>query len=108
MKKIFLTLVVALAFTLSSNAQEKRLTSQEAAKRDAIELAELVGLKENQVEDFYRLFETKYVTLEKSSITKESKTELENVMDAKIRATLSEKQMLILESNKAMFERLKK
>jgi len=29
-------------------------------------------------------------------------------MDAKIRATLSEKQMSILESNKAMFERLKR
>jgi len=108
MKKIFLVFALVFAFTLTANAQEKRLTSQEAAKKDAVELAELVGLKENQIEDFYRLFERKYEILEDRSITKESKEELEKVMDAKIRATLNEKQMSILESNKEMFQRLKR
>jgi hypothetical protein len=108
MKKIFFILALVCAFTLSANAQEKRLTSQEAAKKDAVELAELVGLKDNQIEDFYRLFERKYIILEDKSLSEEGKAELEKVMDAKIRATLSEKQMSILESNKVMFERLKR
>jgi len=108
MKKIFFIFALVCAFILSANAQEKRLTSQEAAKKDAVELAELVGLKDNQIEDFYRLFERKYIILEDRSLSVEGKAELEKVMDAKIRATLSEKQMSILESNKAMFERLKR
>lgn len=108
MKKILLVFAFFCFFAINASAQEKRLTSQEAAKKDAVELAELVGLKENQIEDFYRLFEVKYTTLENRSLSVEKKAELEKVMDAKIRATLNEKQMSILESNKALFERLKR
>ncbi|WP_298394616.1 hypothetical protein [Flavobacterium sp.] len=108
MKKILLVFAFFCFFTINASAQEKRLTSQEAAKKDAIELAELVGLKDNQIEDFYRLFEVKYTTLENRSLSAEKKAELEQVMDAKIRATLNEKQMSILEANKALFEKLKK
>ncbi|WP_395065339.1 hypothetical protein [Flavobacterium sp.] len=108
MKKILSIFALVCVFTINASAQEKRLTTQEAAKKDAAELAILVGLKDNQVEDFYRLFETKYQILEDKTLSVERKTELERVMDAKIRATLNDKQMTLLESNKVLFERLKR
>lgn len=111
MKKILFIFALICAFTINASAQEKKsepLTTQQSAKKDAVELGNLVHLDNAKVEVFFRLFETKYTILEDKNLSAERKTELERVMDAKIRATLTEKQMSILESNKEVFERLKR
>ncbi|MEC4004770.1 hypothetical protein OX283_008880 [Flavobacterium sp. SUN052] len=109
MKKIFFVFALLLAFSVSVSAQEKKAaTSQESAKKDAVELANLVKLSPEMTENFLRLFEMKYQILEDKSLTAERKSELENVMDAKIRATLDAKQMSLLEGNKELFDRLKR
>lgn len=111
MKKIFFILTLLLAFTINANAQEQRtepVSSVDAAKKDAAELGALVHLDNAMVEIFFRLFETKHIILEDKNLSAERKLELERVMDAKIRATLTEKQMSILESNKTFFEKLKR
>jgi hypothetical protein len=111
MKKIFFIFTLLLAFTITANAQEQRtapISSIDAAKRDAVELGALVKLDNAMVEIFFRLFETKYIILEDKNLSAERKVELERVMDAKIRATLTSNQMSILESNKTFFEKLKR
>lgn len=109
MKKIFFIFALLLAFSIGATAQDKKAaTSQESAKKDAVELATLVHLSPEMTENFVRLFEMKYQTLEDKNLSSERKIELERIMDAKIRATLDAKQMSLLEDNKALFERLKK
>lgn len=109
MKKVFFVFSLFLAFSFSMSAQEKKvITAQEAAKKDAVELASLVHLDDQMTESFFRLFETKYQILEDKSLSAERKAELEKVIEAKIKTTLTEKQMSILESNKELYTRLKK
>lgn len=106
MKKLITALVLFFATTLSMTAQEKELSVQELAKKDAVELAKLVGLPDNQMEDFFHLFEMKYEILTNKNLNIERKTEMCHVIEAKIRGTLSPQQMATLEANTVVFERL--
>ena len=109
MKKIFFVFALLLSFCATVNAQDKKaLTSQEAAKKDAVELTTLLQLDNQMSENFLHLFEMKYQILEDKNLSADRKIELERVMDAKIRATLDAKQISILENNKELFDRLKK
>ena len=120
MKKIVFVLTAILAFSLNSSAQTKtELTKDEMAKQeslkkqnpevnaknDALELTKFLGLKENQTNDFYRLFEGKYKALQ-NDLSPERKAELSRVMEAKIRATIVDDLMLKLEKNEALYKRL--
>ncbi|MGV9004487.1 hypothetical protein [Flavobacterium sp.] len=120
MKKIVFVLTAILAFSLSSSAQSKKeLTKEEMvkqeslkkespevnAKNDALELTKFLGLKENQTNDFYRLFEGKYKALQ-NNLSDERKAELSRVMEAKIRATLGDDLMSKLEKNETLYKRL--
>ena len=106
MKKLIAALVLFFATTLSMNAQEKELSVQELAKKDAVELAKLVGLPDTQIEDFFYLFEMKHEVLTNKNLSVARKTEMSDVIEAKIRGTLSPQQMATLEANTAVFERL--
>jgi len=108
MKKLLFIFALICAFSFNASAQNQKTVSQESAKKDAVALAKLVGLKDNQTEDFYHLFEMKYQILEDKTLSVERKDELERMMDAKIRATLDEKQMAILEANKELYTKLKR
>ena len=120
MKKIVFVLTAILAFSLNSSAQTKtELTKDEMAKQeslkkqnpevnaknDALELTKFLGLKENQTNDFYRLFEGKYKALQ-NDLSPERKAELSRVMEAKIRATIGDDLMLKLEKNETLYKRL--
>ena len=120
MKKIVFVLTAIFAFSLHSNAQSKNELSKEEmvkqerlkkespevnAKSDALELSKYLGLKDNQTNDFYRLFESKYKTLQ-NDLSPERKAELSRVIEAKIRASISEDLMLKLEKNETLFKRL--
>ena len=120
MKKIVFVLTAILAFSLNSSAQSKKeLTKEEMvkqeilkkespevnAKNDALELTKFLGLKENQTNDFYRLFEGKYKALQ-NDLSAERRAELSRVMEAKIRATVGDDLMLKLEKNETLYKRL--
>lgn len=118
MKKLITAVTLMLAFSINANAQDKKTTSKEvkevtekfdpavAAKNDAIELTAYLGLKENESMNFQRLFEMKYQTLQVKDISEERKTEMKRVMEAKIRASLDQKQMDKLEKNPKLFNQL--
>lgn len=118
MKKLITAVTLMLVFSINANAQNKKTTTKEvkevtekldpavAAKNDAIELSAYLGLKENESMNFQRLFEMKYQTLQVKDLSDERRTEMRRIMDAKIRASLDEKQMEKLEKNVELFKKL--
>lgn len=114
MKKIFIALTLILAVSLSSNAQDMKSAKEEkkevvspevAAKTDAAQLSKYLGLNDTMTDNFYRLFEMKYNTLQ-NELTPERKVELARVIEAKIRATLGDDLMSKLEKNQELLKRL--
>lgn len=107
MKKIIAVITLLFAFSISVNAQDKKVVSgAEKAKIEAGELTKFLGLNETQSNDFFRLFENKYRTIEEYQLTAERKTELSKTIEAKIRATLDEKQMDKLDKNPVLLKKL--
>jgi hypothetical protein len=104
MKKIVALLTMLLAFTISANAQDSK--TAEAAKKDAQSAAEYLGLKSNQQEDFYRLFEQKHEVLQNPNMSAERKAEMSRIVGLKIKASLSAEQLAKLEANPELMKKL--
>jgi Skp family chaperone for outer membrane proteins len=99
MKKLIALLTLFLAFAFSANAQQdKKASSEEAAKIDTQKLAQVVTLQGTQEADFTRLFIMKHNKLNNVGVTPADKKEISNVMEAKIRATLDGNQMQKLDA----------
>lgn len=107
MKKIIFIVTLLFAFTLNANAQESKSSAQDNAKKEAAMLARVVGLTDSQTEDFYRLFEMKYQTLEDKNLSAERKNEFLNIVMMKVQATLNGDQMKKLEANTELMDRIR-
>jgi hypothetical protein len=115
MKKLITVVTLLLAFSINATAQEKKAVTKEvteqlspeiAAKKDAGELTEFLGLTETQNTDFARLFEMKHTTLQDKSLSQERKTEMSRIVDLKLRASLEEDQIKKLEENPTLLKKL--
>lgn len=106
MKKLVAVLTLFLAFTINANAQDKNASSLEKGKKEAAELTEYLHLDQSTNDAFTRLFEQKNSILEDKNISQERRTELARVIEAKINATLDEKQMDKLNKNPELLKRL--
>lgn len=106
MKKLIAVLTLLLAFTVSANAQETKVSAAESAKIEATQLAQAVGLTETQTQDFVRLFMMKYEKMNNPSLSEEKKKEFSRVVDAKIKASMNADQLKVLEANPELMARL--
>lgn len=107
MKKLIAVITLLFAFSINANAQDKKITSgAEKAKKETLELTQFLNLNETESDNFFRLFENKYRTLEQSDLSAERKVELSRIIEAKIRATLDEKQMDKLDKNPELLKKL--
>ena len=111
MKKLIAALTLLLAFSINANAQERKLApstseSLKLGQKDADELTKLVGLTEIQNQDYARLFEHKYRTLENKDLPQERKDVLAKVIEDKMRAGLDAKQLEILDKNPELVKKL--
>ncbi len=117
MKKIIAVVALLFAFSISANAQEKKVTVKEVAaketitpeiagKNDAKALSDLVKLDEKEFQIFSDLFQTKHRILAEQGLSQERKTELARVIDAKIRATLSADRVDTLDKNPDLLKKL--
>lgn len=119
MKKIFIVLTLVFGLSIAANAQDSKLKQvtvkrdytkinvQEEAKKDAEELKTLLSLNDVKTQDFYRLFEMKYEILSGPQYSSERRSEMITSVYYKIKASLDENQMAVLEKNKEFYERLK-
>ena len=86
MKKLIAVVTLMLVFSISVNAQAKKavvkevtettFTPEVAAKKNADELAEYLGLKEDITLSFERLFKMKQEVLQNKNMSDERKAEM--------------------------------
>lgn len=107
MKNLLGALVLFLAFTVNASAQEtfKKVDEKVEAKTNLTALTEVVTLQGTLGEDLFRLFEYKYRNLNEN-LSAERKVELAKIIEAKLRATLSQAQMQSIESKPGLLKKL--
>lgn len=107
MKNLLGALVLFLAFTVNASAQEtfKKVDEKIEAKSNLTVLSEVVELDAKLSQDLFGLFEYKYRILNEN-LSAERKIELAKVIEAKLRATLTETQMQSIESKKDLLKKL--
>ncbi|RZJ76241.1 MAG: hypothetical protein EOO45_02970 [Flavobacterium sp.] len=126
MKKIIAMLAITLAFGLNANAQEKvtkvktprektatvKADSPEiAAMNEAIDkdvqlLSSVVKLDDQGVRTFTGLFRNKHKVLSQKDLSDERKTVLAESIDAKIKATLTPEQNVMLSKKPDVLKQL--
>lgn len=107
MKNLLGALVLFLAFTVNVNAQEtfKKVDEKIEAKNNMVALSEAITVEGTLSDDLTRLFEYKFRNLNEN-LSAERKIELAKVIEAKLRATLSQTQMESIESKKGLLKKL--
>jgi hypothetical protein len=107
MKNLLGALVLFLAFTMNASAQEtfKKVDEKIEAKKNMMALAEVITVEGTLSEDLTRLFEYKFSNLNEN-LSPERKIELAKVIEAKLRATLSQTQMESIESKQGLLKKL--
>ena len=109
MKKIFSLFILFFAFTFSANAQDKRQLQNEEfeknSKTESVEVSNFLKLDAQTTEDLRNLFLTKYKMLGNMP-SEDRKKQVAEIIEAKLRATLSAAQMAQLENNKPLFHKL--
>jgi hypothetical protein len=105
MKKLIAVVTLFLAFAFSANAQtDKRFAN--AAKADAVKMSEKLNLTPQQEEAFINLFAKKYELMEDSAADEAKMKQITEIMNAKIRATLTPDQNATLDNNPVLLAEL--
>ena len=107
MKNLLGALILFLAFSVNASAQEtfKKVDEKVEAKNNLVALSEVVQLDAKLSQDLFGLFEYKYRNLNEN-LSNERKVELAKIIELKLRATLNEKQMLIIEQKQGLLKKL--
>lgn len=107
MKNLLGALVLFLAFTVNASAQEtfKKVDEKIEAKKNMVALSEVITLEVTLSDDLTRLFEHKFRNLNEN-LSAERKIELARVIEAKLRATLSQTQMESIENKPGLLKKL--
>jgi hypothetical protein len=94
-------------FTVNANAQEtfKKVDEKVEAKKNLVALLEVVTIDENLSLALIGLFEYKFSRLNEN-LSADSKIELANIIEAKLRATFTETQMKSIENKKGLLKKL--
>lgn len=107
MKNLLGALILFLAFSVNASAQEtfKKVDEKVEAKNNLVALSEVVQLDAKLSQDLFGLFEYKFRNLNEN-LSNERKVELAKIIELKLRATLNEKQMLIIEQKEGLLKKL--
>lgn len=100
MKKLIAVVTLFFAFAVNANAQEdKKMDAVNAAKADAVKMTETLSLSPEQQSSFVNLFVMKHQVMSDVTASDAKKKEVTEVMNAKIRATLTPTQNAALDNN---------
>ncbi|WP_306353223.1 hypothetical protein [Flavobacterium sp. '19STA2R22 D10 B1'] len=105
MKKIIAIITLFFAFAINANAQENKAVAK-AAQENIEQLVKIVPLQDPMKHDIYQLFVYKNSDIINSKLSKERINELSKVIDAKLRATLSQEQMAKLDAKPEVLKKL--
>ena len=105
MKKILVLLTFFFAFTLSANAQDKKVSTEQAAQKDIAALLEKVAVDVTLKQDLYTLMLMKYDGLANSKTAAE-KENVSKGIEHKLLSGLNEAQRKQLLQNPELLKRL--
>lgn len=108
MKKIIAVLTMVLAFTISANAQDKKVSSQDAAQKDITALAAKVTLSEDLKRDLTTLMVMKHDAKADNKLTPEQKANALKQYEKKLLSALSKEQKETLMKNPELLKKLTK
>jgi hypothetical protein len=106
MKKIIAVVTLLLAFTINANAQEKKVTNNQAAKNDITALASKVKISEILQADLVTLMTMKHDVLSDNTLTKEQKENALKSFEHKLMSGLSPEQRTELAKYPALMKQL--
>ncbi len=107
MKNLLGALVLFLAFTVNASAQEtfKKVDEKVEAKMNLAALSEVVALEGTLSQDLFNLFEYKYRNLNEN-LSADKKAELAYIIEMKLRATLTDDQMIAIQKKPGLLKKL--
>jgi len=106
MKKIITLFVLFFAFSINASAQDsqdKSVPVEVKAKKDLESLMSIVTLDNTMQTAIFNLFIHKHRELESSDMTNSKRIQISSVIDAKLRASLTNDQMITLEKHKDIY-----
>jgi len=106
MKKIIALFVMLFAFTSSMNAQDKNEMLKKAAEKDVKALTEVVTLSTDVKDALTALFMKKHDALSSENFTEAKKRDVQSIIEAKLRATLTDEQMQLVDRNQKLLNQL--
>ncbi len=106
MKKIIAIIAVMLAFTVNAQAQAKKTTSLEAAKKDIALLASRIKMDETLKADLTTLMVTKHDILSDPKISEADKETASKQYIRKLMSALNEEQKKVLHSDPELLKKL--
>lgn len=92
MKKVISVVVLFFAFSLSAAAQDLKVNTDEAAKKDVAALLSKITVSENLKKDFYTLMVMKHESLANPKLTASEKENISKIFENKLMAALTEDQ----------------
>jgi hypothetical protein len=118
MKKLIAVVTLALAFSISANAQDKKTNTSmapaekekvnngEKAKKDVMALIEKVSIDESLKNDMYTLMLMKYDELSNPKLTAAQRDEISTRYERKVLGGLNDEQRKQLMSDPALLNRI--
>lgn len=105
MKKLIAVVTMLLAFTVSANAQDKKMSVEEAAKKDVAALVEKLNINGDLKNDMYTLMIIKYNELAAAKSAAD-KAKVSEEIEHKILSGLNKEQRKILTSDAALLKQV--
>ena len=106
MKKVISVVVLFFAFTLGAAAQDLKVNTDEAAKKDVAALLSKITVSENLKKDLYTLMVMKHEALANPKLTAAEKENISKIFENKLMAGLTEEQRKQLSSDSELFQRM--
>lgn len=109
MKKIIILIIIIFSFSVNVNAQTeiKKSTPEDAAKSNVFELSKAIEIDAKMEQAFYNLLLGKHTQLTSDpKISEADKKQISNIIDAKIRATLTDEQIKKIEFIPGLYQKL--
>ena len=106
MKKILKLVVLFFAFSITAVAQDKNIT--EKAKSESVELAQALNLNDEKSAKVYEILLHKHKSITQLNLNDAEKKDLRNRIRKEIKALLSQPEMVLLEKNSTVFNKVTK
>jgi trehalose/maltose hydrolase-like predicted phosphorylase len=106
MKKLFTLFIIFFAFSITAFAQDKNIS--EKAKSESIELSQSLNLNSEKTAKVFDILLHKHKSLTQLNLDEEGKKELRSRIRKEIKSLLSQPEMVLLEKNVTVFNKVTK